>query len=319
MSKSLDLKDKKILYELDVNCRQSIAQIAKKVGLSTEATHYRIKKLEESIITQYQLITNLSYLGIFQFKICIATQHLDQETQTEIISKVKEIKEVKWIVTTTGPWNLILSCEVKEYNLINNIKHEVMAHFKGYVRESTTALLTQATTLTRDFLLEQQRSSKPRQIMKSTTQVELDELDINILHSLATNARKTVVEIAQELNSTVRIITYRIKQLEKKEIIQGYKIAINYEQANIKLYKLFIYLSQPTQKEYKQLTTTLEQHPNCTHTVEVVGGWDLEPEFEVEEEKEFENILNNIQNKFKDIISQIDIITIKEEHKFLYF
>ena len=33
----LDLKDRKILYELDLNCGQSNEQIGKKVGLSKEA------------------------------------------------------------------------------------------------------------------------------------------------------------------------------------------------------------------------------------------------------------------------------------------
>ena len=36
----VDLKDRKILYELDLNCRQSNAQIGKKVGLSKEVVTY---------------------------------------------------------------------------------------------------------------------------------------------------------------------------------------------------------------------------------------------------------------------------------------
>jgi len=51
---NLDLKDRKILYELDLNCRQSNAQIGKKVGLSKEVVKYRIKRMEEEgIISGY--------------------------------------------------------------------------------------------------------------------------------------------------------------------------------------------------------------------------------------------------------------------------
>ena len=38
----LDLKDKKILYELDLNARQTDNQIAKKVGMSRDSVRYRI-------------------------------------------------------------------------------------------------------------------------------------------------------------------------------------------------------------------------------------------------------------------------------------
>jgi len=43
----IDLKDRKILYHLDLNCRQSNAQIGKKVRLSKEVVNYRIKRMEE--------------------------------------------------------------------------------------------------------------------------------------------------------------------------------------------------------------------------------------------------------------------------------
>ena len=54
MSPKIDLKDRKILFELDKNARISYAQIGKKVGLSTEVVHYRIKRFEEKgIITNF--------------------------------------------------------------------------------------------------------------------------------------------------------------------------------------------------------------------------------------------------------------------------
>ncbi len=73
MAYKLDLKDRKILYELDFNCRQTCSQIGKKVGLSSEVVNYRINKLEEEkIITQYQVALDLDKIGIIQFKILLS-------------------------------------------------------------------------------------------------------------------------------------------------------------------------------------------------------------------------------------------------------
>ena len=47
MSVKLDLKDKKILWELDKDSRQPLSKIAKNVRLSKEAVYYRIKNLEK--------------------------------------------------------------------------------------------------------------------------------------------------------------------------------------------------------------------------------------------------------------------------------
>jgi len=43
----LDLTDRKILIELDKNCRTPEQQIAKVVGKSREAVKYRIQQLEK--------------------------------------------------------------------------------------------------------------------------------------------------------------------------------------------------------------------------------------------------------------------------------
>ena len=43
MSLHLDLKDRKVLYQLDVDCRQTNSEIGKKVGLSKQVVDYRIK------------------------------------------------------------------------------------------------------------------------------------------------------------------------------------------------------------------------------------------------------------------------------------
>ena len=56
----LDLKDKKILYELDLNSRQSFHQIAKKVGLSKDSIIYRVNKLkQDGIIKQFHTVIDV--------------------------------------------------------------------------------------------------------------------------------------------------------------------------------------------------------------------------------------------------------------------
>ena len=39
----IEIKDKKILYQLDVNSRQSFSQIGRKVGISKATVGYRVK------------------------------------------------------------------------------------------------------------------------------------------------------------------------------------------------------------------------------------------------------------------------------------
>lgn len=315
----LDLKDRKILYELNSNSRLSCSQIGKKVGLSTEVVSYRIKKLEEEIITQYQLIVNLSKLDILQFKICLSFQHITSENLQQIIDKLKDKKEVKWIVSSNGNWDLIISLETPSIENLDLLKNEIITLFEGYINKKAISILVEASTYNRNYLVDTNPQKNERIIMKPSKKIKLDKLDLDILKQLSENARKSIVDIATELKTTARIVNYRIKQLLKSEVILGFKIALNYEKLGIKFYKTFIYLDNPKQERIDKLISFFENHKNIIHHVKVLGNWDLEPEFEVYSEEEFNKILTTIKDSFSDIIKDIDIVTISKEHKFVYF
>ena len=149
--------------------------------------------------------------------------------------------------------------------------------------------------------------------------VKLDETDLEILKYLAENSRKQIIDIAISLGISERIVNYKIKQLVKNKVITGFKIAINYEKLGIKFFKTFIYLDNPSELKIKEIVNYLKKYPNVIHYVKVLGNWELEPEFEVYTEERFNEILNEIKDRFSDVIKKVDIITIEKEHKFVYF
>src|SRR5512136_1676871 len=82
----IDLKDRKILYELDLNCRQSNTQIGKKVGLKKDVVAYRIKRMQdEGVIKNFWTAINTFNLGYNVFRIYITLQYVNVEKKNEII------------------------------------------------------------------------------------------------------------------------------------------------------------------------------------------------------------------------------------------
>jgi len=74
----LDKKDKKILYYLDFDSRQTLSQLAKKVGLSKQVIDYRIKSLvKRKIISQFYTVINISKMGYGQYKFYFKFQNVN--------------------------------------------------------------------------------------------------------------------------------------------------------------------------------------------------------------------------------------------------
>ena len=82
----LDVKDRKILYELDLDSRQSFSQLGKKVGLHKDVVAYRVKKLQEKgIIKIFYTETNGYKLGYSQVKFYFTYQNITPKIKQEII------------------------------------------------------------------------------------------------------------------------------------------------------------------------------------------------------------------------------------------
>lgn len=317
---NLDLKDRKILYELDFYAGQSLKQIAKKVRLSPEVVHYRIKKLEkEGIITNYMTIVDISRLGALQFKLYFQFGDYTNEFEKGAIEFLKEKGNVIWVVSCVGTWDLLVAIETETIKEFNNLKSEILEKFSGHIVKVSTTNMIESITYRRDYLLNKKGFREEALLVGEEGKIELDKLDKEIINELIKNGKSSIVEISTKLKSTTRIINYRIKQLEKKGLIKGYRISLNYEKIGYKFYKCFIKLKNINQLRIKDFITYCKSNPNIIHYVQVLGDWDLEPEFEIENDESFYEIIRDIRNKFSDIINTLDIVRITKEHKYNYF
>ncbi len=98
----MDLIDKKILCELDNNCRIPLSKIAKSIHKNRNLIAYRLKKLEEEgIIKNYICSLNLPKLGFQTFKIFFKTTS-NPKQEIEFIKHLKKRKEIIHILKLEG-------------------------------------------------------------------------------------------------------------------------------------------------------------------------------------------------------------------------
>jgi DNA-binding Lrp family transcriptional regulator len=317
MVASIDLKDRKILYELDKNARISYAKLGKLVGLSTESVHYRVKRLEEQgIIKQYQTVVNYSKLGLIHAKVCLRFNGMDLKTQNSLYEKLNKIPQIVWIAECKGDFDCILSITVNNLLELDKIKDKVISISNKYIDQKTVSISSEIWSYPRDYLLDKKRSQIFRQ---GGNEVLIDTTDLKLLRILSNNARKPVVDIVKEMNSTVKIVTGRTKKLLKKGVINNFRAVLNYKKLGIHFYKTFFYLKNPDEKRLKELMDYLDSNTNVIHNLKVIGSWDLEPEFEFFDPQEFEETLSYLQDNFSDIIKRISIIEIAKEYKYTFF
>lgn len=321
MGIKLKLHDKKILYLLTENAKLSDSDIGKKLGISRETVRYRIKRMEDlKIITEYVVICNLEKLGYSTFHIFISLCKANKKREEEIISKISKIKLVNYIATMMGEYDLLVECNARNAVELNDILQEINNKYKDNINKMHINSVLQEYNYPHKYLVEYKREKEEIKFPRYSkiVQEKIDETDIKILQLLSKNARTANTDIAKKIGASADKVTYRIKQMEKKGIIQGYKANVNTVKIGYQRYILLLKI-QATEKQELPLIAELRQKKELLYLMRCVGEWNILADLCFKDITKLRETLQDIKSKYSGIIKEDSMLIQFYEHKNQYF
>ena len=316
----LDLKDRKILYELDINSRQSYHKIAKKVGLSKDSVIYRINKLQKAgIIKQFHTVIDVGKLGFISFRLYLKLQNTTPEKEAEIIEFLKNQKMVTWLVSIDGDYDLGMWILTKSIKEINQLWKIFLKKYMDYIDKRWLTLFTKVSYFPRAFILRKKQNPDEYIFITEPEEAKLGETDIEILKLLAPNSRTSILKIAKKLKISAKTASSRIKNLEKNKVIIGYRTMFDLEKLGYQYFKVHFNLHNLTDKKEKEFRSFIKLNPNIIYDNEVLGGDDIEIEIQVKTIQDLRNLLGKIKKQFAEIIKNHKYMVFYKEHKYLFF
>lgn len=320
IKEKLDLKDRKILYQLDLNCRQTDAQIGKKVQLSKQTVAYRINRLlKTGIIERFATVIDTYKLGLSKYKIYLSLENANKEAIKKITEYFVKHKKTEWIATCSGKWDIIAGYLVKDKYEFEKCLKELDENFSKHIATRETAISLGVPHFRKEYLVGNKKNEPVVQqggMLKNET---IDEIDEEIIKMLVNNARMPITQIAHKLKTTPRIIDYRIKNLKKKNILLLNRIFLNLNTFNWIYCKALITFKNLNAEKYKEFFNYCANQKNLTYIINCIGSWDIELDFEIENFNEFHNIILEIRDKFSGIIKNYDFAVIMNEDKLDYY
>ena len=313
----IDLKDRKILYELDLNCRQSNAQIGKKVGLKRDVVAYRIKKMQdEGIIKNFFTVIDTFKLGYNVFRLYINFQYVNKDVKEEITNYFVNYPK-SWVVgSVKSEIDFGVIIWVKDIFDFYQFWEKTLDKYEDYFAKYAISIYIKSEVYKKSFLIPDNCSKDNRVICKMNCggkSVDIDELDYVLLNEIAVNARAPLVELSEKLNISSQSINYRIKNLVKSGVIKAFRVDINLSTLNLQRFKIDIYLKDHRLK--KPIFNYLKNKSYIEYMNLAIGWADLEPEFVVKNFDELLKILDDINLKFSGAIKKQTFFILEKIHK----
>ena len=314
---NLDLKDRKILYELDMNARQSDAAIGRKIGLSKDVVNRRIKKLiEKGVIKHFYTMVDVTRLGYISGRLFIKFQYDTPESEIEMVKLFVSKPYTWWIGRIEGQRDLCLTVWAKNTYDFFDIIRDVQKEYKWLIKDFVPGIYAKFYQYRRAYLLNKQTDDTKPVITCFKEAVDFDKIDSDILKIIAANARIPTIDIMNKLNITSDTVRARLKKLIDKKVIQGFRAALDLRKLGYLWYKIRLDLEDIS--KIPNILHYAHSHPNIVYAYEVIGGYDVELELEVENYEKFKEILNEIRGTFSKEIRYCDHFLFSEEFKIIY-
>ena len=314
----LDVKDKKLLYWLDINSRQSNSLIAKKIGLSKQVVGFRIKRLlKENMISSFHTVIDIAKLGFTIHKNFLRLQNMSREKEAELLSFLKKNQNVVWVASCDGKYDMAFGTWARDIEYLDKTLKELNQKYGDSISERQIATIIKGTYFIRDYLINKTEPSARTPFFGAIPEpVKMDVNDWKILIELGKNARSSAVNIAKVISMSADAVGDKIKRLEKSGVIRHYHFVPNETNYPYLHYKILIGLKNLTEAREKSLVEYCRINSHIVYIVKALGPWEFEIDMEVDNAEQFREIMMDLKTKFNDILKDYSALHIYKIHKY---
>ncbi len=314
----IDLKDKQILYQLDLNSKISLRKIGHTVKLSKSVVQYRINRLvREGIIKNFYTSIDFYRLGYTNLCIHITYQYYSPEIEKNIINHFKENEATWFIANVQGKYDLLIMFTIKNLNKFFSFWKKTLRLYRYNIEQADISFIPRTHVFPKEYLLNNHHSQQNKKtIVDGSIVTSVDEKDLKILQEISLNSRESLTEIARKYGVSSVMIANRIKKMEKENIITGYKINIDYTKLGYQLFNVQYILKN--YNEIDKIIAYIKKNPNIISISEVIGSWDLSCNYHIKNYHELHKIINDILRRFPQDIKNRITVTYPEIYKSNY-
>jgi DNA-binding Lrp family transcriptional regulator len=313
----LDVKDRKILYELDLDARQTNSQLAKKVALSKQVMNYRIERLvNRGVIGKFVMVLDTQKLGYSFYDVFIKLQNMTTEEEQGMIDFLMSMDTVGWLAKSMGKYDLVIALFTKDVKQFNNSLNIIFNKYGNYIKEKTFIIDIDAVYCKNKYLLKNPDSYlRKDELYGDRESANLEKGDMLILKTLDQDPRMSILELSRRTGFSFDTVRRKLKHLTDDKIIQGFKIKINPSAFGYEWYVLLLELNIISDEDRGKLIRYLQNNKNAVYIINTIGNWNMMVDLHLKNYNHFQQFLAQLKKEFGGIIKSHEHLTITKDCK----
>jgi DNA-binding Lrp family transcriptional regulator len=291
-----DNTDKLILFELLQDCRQPLSNIAKKVKISQQRLHYRIKKLEEQkIIKKYTVNLNYPKLGYSRHSLYLDLRSIDGKEVEKYLEHITSINEVSccYMLHDVSEWKMYISVWTKTIERYDEIQTKIMTKFNKHIKNYISFQSVRSYTYFARILNPKKKANCD--IKGNPENIELKDSDWKIIGELRKNSTIPLMDLSKKIGVDVNTVKRRIDWLFKEKIIERFYPILDVSKLGLREYTFISRINPSKNNEIEKFIKYAQSDPRFGIIIKAVGYVNLYYAFYAKDNSELKEITAKVE------------------------
>tara|TARA_Y100000310_G_scaffold340741_1_gene437572 strand:+ start:6657 stop:7622 length:966 start_codon:yes stop_codon:yes gene_type:complete len=308
--------DIKLLNYLYHNNREPISKIAKATGFTRDQVEYKLKKYQsEGIIKQFITLFNYPKLGYNTLSALLLKIRPDKIK--EFSEKLKQDKNLISKDEMFGDYdfyiNLVFKNEEEINEYVSNLFEENKDIISDYlVLKSFFTELYPMKFLGHNF---SESTYKITDLKSPLKKIVLDKKDEIILKMFSNNARVKIIDIAHKLKISPELTLYKIRRLEKENIILGSRMFFDTNKLGYYYADILMEINNFSSKTQENIKKFAKKHKHIDQITLLINKPNCMFQVIFKSHKELQDTLKDIKELFTNESIKMKILFPKAEEK----
>ncbi len=316
---TLDAIERRIIYELENDCKLSVSELGSRLGISKRMAEYHLHKLmKKKAIVNFVAIIDFSKLGFVNHEVWMQTRNAPADKKKKFLDYLIAHPRVGYLAACGGKFDYVISIMAEDTVTFADILRDIISQNQGIVLSYSINIATKIRSYPRSYMLGGKTENRTGRLFFSgpPKKSRLDEKDVAILSVLSRNAKKTAIEIGKEVGMSPNAVRMRTQKLEAGKVIQGYKAIFQPSTIGIQNYEILFTTEGVTAEREAEMDAYCRSNPYVTLFISSIGRWDINLSVDVLDQQHLQDVITEIRDRFGSIIKDFEYAPVLHVYKF---
>jgi|GEM_PF-3880802 len=309
MTQLLTEPEMAVLAATQMDWRLDIPELSRLTGLKSHTVNYALKRIYEKKVAKPFILYNIHRVGLTDYCVFFNIQGTSKKIRDTVLTYCVNSTQTTYVAELTGKYQYSVS--IMAYSIF-----EVERFFDGLTKrldkpslDLSFGIRAQWTIMPIKYLGHSKRRTTPLTRTESGPVYQISQEDQDMLALFSREPNLSLTKLASKLGIPYSTLRYRLDNLERKELILGYPLAVNGEKLGRFPFRVLIVARGIDAKFRRELFSFASSHPLCTMFVRCLGAWDFELNYDLENLAQGGELVQELNDHFGPYIQSTSTVT----------